>query len=142
MLPRLCELLGKFRTVLWLRSLVIQAGVGAFVAIVVKVLLQPLMTIGACRVVLDVDVLVFHRSPRTAESSVLQVEDQRFRDAISPLVESQYAIAAAQCMLQGVCVVGNSMADRAKVKHVGHLRFLRQGDSPRASRAESWWLAA
>ena len=42
-----------------------QALVGAFVAVVLKVRLQPLMTIGSRRVLLEVDVLVLHRSPQT-----------------------------------------------------------------------------
>ena len=48
-----------------------QAGVGSLAAIVVKVILQPLMTISSARVVLDVDVLVFHRSPQTLDHYVV-----------------------------------------------------------------------
>jgi hypothetical protein len=29
-------------------------------------------------------------------------------------------------MLQGVWIIGNSIADSAKTKHVGHLRVLKQ----------------
>ena len=48
-----------------------QPGVRSLAAIVVKVILQPLKTIGSARVVLDVDVLVFHRSPQTLDHYVV-----------------------------------------------------------------------
>ena len=40
-------------------------------SVVLKVRLQPLMTIGSRRVLLDVDVLVLHRSPQTLDRHVV-----------------------------------------------------------------------